>query len=112
MLVLLDVCHAGAASPDGRATPIDVRALAAPNVTVLTSSSASQASREAAAWGHGAFTKAVLEALGADGDENNDGLLGATELARYVDRRVRNLTGGAQSPAMEVRFDGTLFAVE
>ena len=53
-----------------------------------------------------------LVALGADGDENNDGLLGATELARYVDRRVRNLTGGAQSPAMEVRFDGTLFAVQ
>jgi hypothetical protein len=56
-------------------------------------------------------TKAVLEALGGNADENQDGLLGATELARYVDRRVRNLSGGRQSPAMEVRFDGTLFAV-
>jgi len=88
-------------------------ALAAANVTVLTSSSASQASREGRRWASGAFTKAVLEALGGDGDadENHDGLIGATELARWVDRRVRNLTGGAQSPAMEVRFDGTLFGI-
>jgi hypothetical protein len=53
----------------------------------------------------------VLEALGGGADENNDGLLGATELARYVDRRVRNLTNGAQSPAMEVRYDDSLFVV-
>ena len=66
-------------------------ALAAANITVLTSSSAAQASREDAAWQNGAFTKAVLEALGGNADENQDGLLGATELARYVDRRVRNL---------------------
>ena len=61
--------------------------------------------------GNGAFTEAVLEALGGEADENKDGLLGATELARYVDRRVRALTGGRQSPAMEVRSDGTLFAI-
>jgi uncharacterized caspase-like protein len=63
---------------------------------------------------NGAFTEAVLEALGGGADENNDGLLGATELARYVDRRVRALTRDAeipQSPAMEVRYDGSLFVV-
>ena len=80
------------------------QALAAANVTVLTSSSASQTSREDARWQNGAFTKAVLEALGSDdADENKDGLLSATELARYIDRRVRNLTAGGQSPAMEIR---------
>jgi uncharacterized caspase-like protein len=89
-------------------------ALAAANVTVLTSSSASRASREDPAWRNGAFTEAVLEALGGEADENKDGLLGATELARYVDRRVRALTRDAeipQSPAMEVRYDGSLFVV-
>ena len=41
----------------------------------------------------------------------HDGLISATELAACLDRRVRALTDGAQSPAMELRFDGTLFAV-
>ena len=53
-----------------------------------------------AVWQNGVSTKALLEALGSDdADENKDGLLSATELARYVDRRVRNLTAGGQSPA-------------
>jgi WD40 repeat protein len=115
VLVLLDACYSGAASADGRATTVDsvrlTQALAAANVTVLTSSSADQASREDAAWSNGAFTEAFLEALGTGADDNHDGLISATELASYVDRRVRALTGGRQSPAMEVRFGGTLFAV-
>ena len=116
VLVLLDACYSGGASLAGGAQEVASavlgQALAAANVTVLTSSSASQTSREDARWQNGAFTKAVLEALGSDdADENKDGLLSATELARYVDRRVRNLTAGGQSPAMEIRFDGTLFAL-
>lgn len=115
VLVLLDTCYSGGASHDGQvgnvASAALSTALAAANITVLTSSSASEKSREDSAWQNGAFTEAVLEALGPDADADHDGLISATELAAYVDRRVRNLTGGAQSPAMELRFDGTLFAV-
>ena len=114
VLAMLDACCSGGASLDGRAREASSAllgtALAAANVSVLTSSSASQASREDPAWQNGAFTEAFLEALGA-ADANHDGLIGATELAAYLDRRVRALTGGAQTPAMELRFDGTLFAV-
>ncbi|MBW6397014.1 caspase family protein [Roseomonas sp. HJA6] len=114
VLVLLDACYSGGASLDGGAQPAASRvlstALAAANICVLTSSSGSQASREDPAWQNGAFTEAVLEALGA-ADTDHDGLISATELARYVDRRVRNLTNGAQEPGIELRFDGTLFAV-
>lgn len=114
VLVLLDACYSGGASLDGSAKEVPSSvlstALAAANISVLTSSSASQVSREDARWQNGAFTEAFLEALGA-ADENHDGLISATELARYIDRRVRNLTNGAQQPAMELRFDGTLFAV-
>jgi hypothetical protein len=114
VLVLLDACYSGGASADGRAAEVASNvlstALAAANVNVLTSSSASQASREDPRWQNGAFTEAVLEALGA-ADANHDGLISATELAAYVDSRVRNLTNGAQHPAMELRFGGTLFAV-
>jgi WD40 repeat protein len=116
VLVLLDACYSGGAARDGGARTAAsaqlTQALAAANVTVLTSSSDSETSREDAAWGNGAFTKAVLEALGRDADENRDGLLSATELAGYVERRVRALTGGRQNPAMELRFGGSLFAVQ
>ncbi len=114
VLVLLDACFSGGASLDGSAREVPSgalsTALAATNVSVLTSCSAAQVSREDARWQNGAFTEAFLEALGA-ADTNHDGLISATELAGFIDRRVRNLTNGEQSPAMELRFDGTLFAV-
>lgn len=114
VLVLLDACYSGGASLDGGAQPVASSvlstALAAANLNVLTSSSESQTSREDPRWQNGAFTAAFLEALGA-ADENKDGLISAPELAAYVGRRVRALTGGAQQPGMEIRFDGTLFAV-
>ncbi len=114
VLVLLDACYSGGASLDGSAREVPSStlstALAAANISVLTSSSASQVSRENARWRNGAFTEAFLEALSA-ADTNHDGLISTTELAAYIDSRVRNLTNDAQSPAMELRFGGTLFAV-
>jgi WD40 repeat protein len=114
VLILLDACYSGGASLDGRATEVASavlgKALAGPSVSVLTSSSSSQPSREDPGWQNGALSLAVLEALGW-ADTNHDGLINTTELAAYVDRRVRSLTQGAQQPAMEIRFDGTLFAV-
>ena len=115
VLVLLDACYSGGASLDGRAETVDARplsaALAAANVTVLTSSSASQASREDPKWRNGAFTEAVLEALGRAVYRDNDGLVSSTELAAYVERGVRALTERRQTPAMEISSAGTLFGV-
>jgi hypothetical protein len=115
VLVLIDACHAGGATRDERVRETSAarlsQALASVNISVLASSSASQASREDPTWQNGAFTEAVLEALDGAADGNRDGLLSGTELAEYVERRVRALTDGRQSPAMELRFGGTLFAV-
>lgn len=63
VLVLLDACYSGAASLDGRAKEVPSAVLstalaAAANINVLTSSSASQASREDPRWQNGAFTEA------------------------------------------------------
>ena len=44
-------------------------------------------------------------------DAKHDGLTSVTELFRHVGRGVRAMTRGAQTPAMEGRFGGTLFAV-
>jgi hypothetical protein len=116
VLVLLDACHAGAATAAGTALPMDAAklrlALAATNVTVLTSSAASEVSLESEAWQHGAFTRALLDALNdPDADLDRNGLISTNGLARFVNTRVHTLTEGAQTPAMEVRYQGTLFAV-
>jgi uncharacterized caspase-like protein len=78
---------------------------------VLTSSSAGEASLENNQWQHGAFTKVLLDALSdpaADTDHN--GLINSIGLAHFVDEHVPELTDGKQTPGMEVRFQGTVFA--
>ena len=116
VLVLLDASHSGPATLAGPANAIDGAALrhqlAATNVTVLTSSSGREPSLEDDAWQHGAFTRALLDALNDPAaDPNRVGLINASTLAQYVARRVAALTAGRQTPAMEVRFDTTVFAV-
>jgi hypothetical protein len=68
VLVLLDACHSGAATGTGSALTSDAevlrRSVSASNVTVLTSSTSNEISREDDKWNHGAFTKVLLDALG------------------------------------------------
>jgi hypothetical protein len=116
VLVLLDACHSGATTLDGSAKAVDAaelrHELAAANVTVLTSSSGSETSLEDDAWQHGAFTRALLDALNDPAaDSDHVGLINANALAHYVARHVAALTDGKQTPDMEVRFDTTVFAV-
>jgi WD40 repeat protein len=116
VLVLLDACHSGAIAQDGSAQAIDSAALrsgpAAANVTVLTSSSGREVSFEDDKWQHGAFTRALLDALNDPAaDTDHIGLINPNALAHYVARHVASLTGGKQTPDMEVRFDTTVFAV-
>ena len=115
VLVLLDACHSGATTMNGAAIAIDADALrvglAAANVTVLTSSKGSETSEERDTWQHGAFTKALLDALDDPAaDINHNGLISTTGLESYLMKRVPELTDGHQTPGMEVRFDTTLFA--
>jgi uncharacterized caspase-like protein len=115
VLVLLDACHSGATTVNGAPLAMDGTALhtalAAANVTVLTSSSGSEVSREDPAWQHGAFTKVLLDAFNDPAaDINRNSLISPNGLAAYVTTRVSSLTGGAQTPGMEIRYDTTLFA--
>jgi uncharacterized caspase-like protein len=113
VLVLLDACRSAAVSSDGARLPpnADVlrAAMAQGNVTLLTSSSANALSREDPAWQNGAFTKVLLEALGRAADANNDGMISTGELTDYLARHLPDLTGGAQKPGIEMRYQGNLF---
>jgi uncharacterized caspase-like protein len=67
-------------------------------LVVFSAAQGSELSQERADWGHGAFTKALLEALQGTADANRNGEVTITELDSYLGDRVRELTGGAQTP--------------
>jgi len=115
VLVLLDACHSGATTMDGAGLAMDSTALrtelAAANITVLTSSSGKQVSREDSRWEHGVFTKVLLDAFNDPAaDINRNGLINTNGLAHYIAQHVSSLTDGAQTPGMEVRYETTVFA--
>jgi WD40 repeat protein len=112
VLVLLDACRSEGLI--GKAVPgADVlrSVLAASNVTVLTSSMADKLSREDEKWQHGAFTKALLDALGSgdDIDTDRNGVISMAELTAYLARHLDELTGGEQQLGLEQRFQGDVF---
>lgn len=119
VLVLLDACRSGAASADGASITLDATqlrtALAAANVTVLTSSSGKENSIEHEKWQNGAFTQVFLDALGQDADSDRNSVVSMTELTRYVTAGVPRLVREVdperqQTPGVEMRFEHTIFA--
>jgi WD40 repeat protein/uncharacterized caspase-like protein len=113
VLVLLDSCRSGAVS--GAGTPLGGNAglirsaLAATNITVLTSSQSAELSREDAAWENGAFTEALLKALGREADSNHNGLIDINELNAAAGDELLRLTDQKQRLGMEVRFRDNVF---
>jgi hypothetical protein len=69
-------------------------------VTVLTSSTGDEFSREDDKWSNGAFTKVLLDALGKDGDVNHDGFIWMAQLTHYVVTHVTDLTHRQQLPGV------------
>lgn len=113
VLVLLDACRSGGAMANGEALAVDATrlraALVGPNITVLTSSTAAQLSREHEDWANGAFTEVLLEALDGRADANSNGRINVSELTAYLTRNLPGLTQGDQTLGLEVRFDGDIF---
>jgi len=106
VLVMLDACHSGNFARQGLATRnvqvVDefVRELTSSEVgvVVMAASTGRQPSVESAEWGHGAFTKAVLDALKGKGDYNRDNVIAIKELDLAVTEGVKVLTKGQQKP--------------
>ena len=103
-LLFVDTCHAGAVT-GGRTRSADsltdaIRDLVADEVgaVVMAASTGRELSHERDDWGHGAFTKALLEGFEGKADYNGDGAVYLTELDAYVTDRVKALTKGAQHP--------------
>ncbi len=121
-LVLLDACHSGQSGNDLLAIAKGANVNEAveellnreAGLTVMTSSSGSEFSYENPIWGHGAFTKAILEGLDGNADYNLDQVIHLTELNLYVTQRVKDLTSGQQHPFTPINLFGDipLFVLE
>jgi WD40 repeat protein len=116
VLFLSDCCHAGAVSQqDADQDPLVISqdVLVEPlvrdaGVMVFASSRGNEEAEENLAWGHGAFTLAILDALRGDADTApRDRRISISELENHVHRRVGDLTDERQHPCIPrlERFD-------
>ncbi len=112
ILLFLDTCQSGGFDPEllasFRGSPVDnteaIRELASEEfgVVVMAASTGRELSLERSEWGHGAFTKAIIEGLEeGKADYSNDGIIHIRELDQYVSERVKILTNGKQHPTTQ-----------
>jgi uncharacterized caspase-like protein len=105
-LFFVDTCHAGnAIGGRRRGGGVDIIGLVNDlssvenGVVVFTAATGRQNSLEDAKWGNGAFTKALVEGLKGAADVKNLGKITVSMLDFYLSERVKELTGGKQTPA-------------
>jgi uncharacterized caspase-like protein len=112
VLVLFDACRSAGLIDGAPGASLLSSAVAAGNVTVLTSSKADKLSREVEARQHGAFSKVLLDALSDDDvDTDRNGVISMSDLTAYMEKRLDWLTGGDQQLGVEQRFQGEIFVV-
>ena len=107
VLLFTDTCHAGAVTGKRRSLVDITDALkelisTESGTVVMAASTGRELSQERPEWGHGAFTKALLEGLKGRADFNKDKVIDIKELDLYVTNRVKELTEGAQHSTTEI----------
>jgi hypothetical protein len=101
-LFFFDTCHSGAVMPGQRGIAPDINGLvnelasAENGIVVFTASTGRESAFEREEWGHGAFSKALLEALSGEGTVFENGVITLTRLDVWLAERVKQLTGGRQ----------------
>jgi len=119
VILVMDTCHSGAVTGTMTRGGLDLTDVvkeltsAENGIVTMTASTGRELSQEADAWGHGAFSLALVEALTGKhlhrercqtplpADYNRDGVIILDELAAYVANRVKELTAGAQHPTVQ-----------
>jgi uncharacterized caspase-like protein len=107
-VLFLDTCHANRAVAARGLGPagVDVASLvndfskAENGLITFASSQGSELSQESPAWGHGAFSLALIEGIGGKADIEHRGAITVSGLDYYIVNRVKELTEGHQHPVM------------
>jgi len=107
VIFLVDTCHSGSVTGKRRGVTDMTNALrelvtAESGVVVITASTGKESSQENPAWGHGAFTKALIEGLEGKADYDGDNTVDVKEIDLFITQRVKALTNGSQHPTTEV----------
>jgi len=110
VLFFIDTCHSGNLMAGRRAAGADrdiagvINELASAEngAVVFASSTGNQYSYEDPTWGNGAFTKALLEGLGGAAIYGSRNSVTVKELDLYLSERVKELTGGKQTPTTTI----------
>jgi uncharacterized caspase-like protein len=104
VLLFVDTCHAAGITGAKSIARDPLYELTSDEygVIVFSSSLSREISVENEKWGHGAFTKAILDTIAtSQSDLDGDGFLSLTELEQSVCTRVQELTKGQQHPVMK-----------
>ena len=107
-LLFLDACHSGAALQSGTRGVEQTDITSAVNdfaqteggVVAYAASTGKEFSFENEQWGHGAFTKALIEGFGGQADLLHKGTITTATLDLFLENRVKELTNGRQHPVM------------
>ena len=100
VVLMLDTCHSGNVLVRGGLTRLINELTAENRIVVFAASTGDQSSLESKAWQNGAFTKAVVEGLKGTADYLDDGQITMSELETWTGSRVKQLTGGSQTPTL------------
>lgn len=106
LLFLVDTCRAGGAAPDDF-----LKDAPRSNAVFIASSSADKDSKEYPDKQHGYLTWAMLEAIRGLANDNDDRFVDSGELATWIMRKVRRLTGDRQIPVILVPPSSTPFTI-
>ena len=107
VIFLVDTCHSGSVTGKRRGVTDMTDALrelvtAESGVVVITASTGKESSQENPEWGHGAFTKALIEGLEGKADYDGDNTVDVKEIDLFITQRVKALTNGSQHPTTEI----------
>jgi uncharacterized caspase-like protein len=105
-LFFIDTCHSGNVLGDTRRRDlasdlngvVNELASAENGAVVFAASTGNQYSLENKNWNNGAFTKALVEGIGGRADYTGKGKITINMLDLYLSERVKELTGGRQTP--------------
>ncbi|SFV75082.1 Serine/threonine protein kinase [hydrothermal vent metagenome] len=114
VILLADTCHSGNITGNRRDITSAVKSIinSGSGSIIMTATTGSGYSYEQSSWGHGAFTKSLLEGMGQEkADYDKDGIVTIKEIDLYVTNRVKQLTDGKQKPTTIIPNSVPDFAV-
>jgi hypothetical protein len=102
-VMFVDTCHSGNVMGARRGVAdinavVNELASAENGVVVFAASTGRQYSLEDPQWQNGAFTKALVEGIGGKAEVGDKGKITIDMLDLYISERVKELTGGRQTP--------------